>query len=256
MNLYVYLKGGLGNQMFQYASGLSALKEYSQFTNLKLDTSFYIGQQRKIVSNGLTGRGYDLDLFNITYTELEVAPEGAIMLDGYYQNIYEFENVIDQVRSEFTFKNKFDSDISLLAEKIANTDNSVCIHVRRGDYVYNPTANSHHGVMGVDYYESAQKEIEKIILNPIYYVFSEDIEWCKENLKSDCEMYFIGNKYCGDRDSGHLYLMQMCQNHIISNSSFSWWAAFLSDSKNTIAPKKWRLDGTGSDIILDNWISL
>ena len=65
MNLYVYLKGGLGNQMFQYAAGLSALKEYPQFTSLKLDTSFYIGQQRKVIVNGLTGRGYDLDLFNM-----------------------------------------------------------------------------------------------------------------------------------------------------------------------------------------------
>lgn len=256
MNLYVYLKGGLGNQMFQYAAGLSALKQYSQFTNLKLDDSFYGGQERKIVLNGLTGRGYDLDVFNITYNELEIAPEGAIMLDGYYQNISEFENVVDQVRSEFTFKNKFDDPIENLAKEIRDISNSVCIHVRRGDYVYNPTANSYHGVMGVDYYESAQKEIEKIISNPIYYVFSEDINWCKENLKSDYEINFVNQDYCGDRDTGHLYLMQMCENHIISNSSFSWWAAFLSDSKNTIAPKKWRLDGTGSDIILDNWISL
>ena len=65
MNLYVYLQGGLGNQMFQYAAGVSALKEYSQFSNLKLDTSFYNTQERKVIVNGLTGRGYDLDLFDI-----------------------------------------------------------------------------------------------------------------------------------------------------------------------------------------------
>ena len=106
MNLYVYLKGGLGNQMFQYAAGLSALKEYSQFTNLKLDTSFYIGQERKIIVDGLTGRGYDLDLFNLKYDELEVSPEGSLMIDGFYQNISEFENVIDEVKEQFTFKNK------------------------------------------------------------------------------------------------------------------------------------------------------
>ena len=111
MNLYVYLKGGLGNQMFQYAAGLSALKEYPQFTSLKLDTSFYIGQQRKVIVNGLTGRGYDLDLFNIEYDELEVAPEGSLMLDGFYQNISEFENVIGEVKKQFTFKNKFIIDV-------------------------------------------------------------------------------------------------------------------------------------------------
>lgn len=256
MNLYVCLKGGLGNQMFQYAAGLSAMEEYSQFTNLKLDTSFYSGQQRKIVSNGLTGRGYDLDVFNITYNQLEIAPEGAIMLDGYYQNISEFEDVVDQVKFEFTFKNKFDESIENLAKKIRDTDNSVCIHVRRGDYVYNPTANSYHGVMDIDYYQSAQEVIEKIISNPVYYVFSEDIDWCKKNLKSDYDVYFVGDKYCGDRDTGHLYLMQMCENHIISNSSFSWWSAFLSSSNITIGPKKWFTNGTGSEIMLDSWIKI
>ena len=67
MNLYVYLQGGLGNQMFQYAAGVSALKEYPQFSNLKLDTSFYGNQQRKVIVNGLTGRNYDLDIFNSLY---------------------------------------------------------------------------------------------------------------------------------------------------------------------------------------------
>ena len=70
MNLYVYLMGGIGNQLFQYAAGLSALKEYSKFTDLKLDTSFYRGQKRKVINNGLTGRGYDLDLFNIKYDKI------------------------------------------------------------------------------------------------------------------------------------------------------------------------------------------
>lgn len=253
MNLYVYLKGGIGNQMFQYAAGLSAIKEYDQFTDLKLDTSFYEGQERKVVINGLTGRGYDLDVFNIEYDTLEVAPTGAIMLDGYYQNISEFENVVDEVRKQFTFKNKFSSNIDTLAQKIADTENSVCVHVRRGDYVYNSTANSYHGVMDIDYYQFAQKRVEEKYSNPTYFIFSEDIDWCKENLKSNFEMHFIGDEYCGDRDTGHLYLMQMCKNHIIANSSFSWWAAFLSNSQYTIAPSKWRTDGTGSDIILESW---
>ena len=67
MILYVYLQGGLGNQMFQYAAGLSALKEYPQFTDLRLDGSFYANQERKVIVNGMTGRGFDLDLFNIKY---------------------------------------------------------------------------------------------------------------------------------------------------------------------------------------------
>jgi len=253
MNLYVYLKGGLGNQMFQYAAGLSALKEYPQFTSLKLDTSFYIGQQRKVIVNGLTGRGYDLDLFNIEYDELEVAPEGSLMLDGFYQNISEFENVIGEVKKQFTFKNKFNENILNLSQQINQREDTVCIHVRRSDYVNNPTANVHHGVLGIEYYESAKKLIESKYNNPIYYVFSDDIQWCRSNIKSNYEIYYVGEEYSGDRDSGHLYLMQSCKNHIIANSSFSWWSAFLADSSYTIAPKKWRRDGSGDDIILDNW---
>ena len=107
MNLYVYLQGGLGNQMFQYAAGVSALKEYSQFTNLKIDTSSYHGQEVKVVKDGITGRNYDLDVFNISYSEVEDAPEGATMLQGWFQNIKEFENVIDKIRKEFTFNVNF-----------------------------------------------------------------------------------------------------------------------------------------------------
>jgi hypothetical protein len=245
--------GGLGNQLFQYAAGLSALKEYSQFTNLKLDTSFYNGQTRKVIKNGLTGRGYDLDLFNIKHDQIEQAPEGALMLYGYFQNILEFENVIDEVKEQFTFKNIFPESIQKLSEQILNQEDTVCLHVRRSDYIDNPEANAVHGIMGTEYYDAAMKLIEKKYKNPVYYVFSDDIEWCKTNLKSDHQMNFIGDEYSGDRDTGHLYLMQMCKNHIIANSSFSWWSAFLSNSKYTIAPKKWRRDGSGTDIILDNW---
>ena len=144
MNLYVYLMGGLGNQLFQYAAGLSALKEYPQFTDLKLDTSFYDGQIRKVINNGLTGRGYDLDLFNIQYDQVEEAPEGALMLQGYFQNISEFENVIDEVKKQFTFKNTFPENIENLSQQIRDTEESVCLHVRRSDYVHNRTANIVH----------------------------------------------------------------------------------------------------------------
>ena len=102
MNLYVYLQGGLGNQMFQYAAGLSAMKEYNQFTSLKLDASSYEGQEVKVVKNGLTGRKFDLDVFGID-DDIETAPEGSTMLQGWFQNIKEFSNVEDLVRNVFKF---------------------------------------------------------------------------------------------------------------------------------------------------------
>jgi hypothetical protein len=257
MNLYVYLQGGLGNQMFQYAAGISALKEYPQFTNLKLDTSFYHNQERKVIANGLTGRGYDLDLLNIKYNQIETAPEGATMLQGWFQNIGEFSNVIDEVRDQFTFNIKFPENIQRLKEEIISSKNSVCIHVRRGDFIQNPTAYAHNEHMDKDYYSESMKIMEESYSDLNYYVFSEDIDWCKENISNkNHKITFVGDQYSGDRDSGNFYLMQSCQNHIIANSTFSWWAAFLGQSRLTIGPKKWYKDGTGSEMMLKNWIKI
>lgn len=255
MILYVYLQGGLGNQMFQYAAGLSALKEYPQFTDLRLDGSFYTNQERKVIVNGMTGRGFDLDLFNIKYDTIEEAPEGATMLQGWFQNLEEFVNVEDEVRKQFTFAKPFDGKIKHLHDNINN--HSVSIHVRRGDFINNPTAYAHNEHMGPEYYRKAMDVMEDIYDDITYFVFSEDIEWCRENIKNDKHpVVLVDDDYSGDRDSGHLYLMQECENHIIANSTYSWWAAFLGQSKVTVGPKKWFANESGSEIMLENWIKL
>ena len=256
MNLYVYLQGGLGNQMFQYAAGVSALKEYPQFTDLRLDTSFYNAQERKVIVNGLTGRGYDLDLFNITYNNLEETPEGETMLQGWFQNIQEFANVENLIRDEFKFKVDFCDATKQVEKEISESEHPVAIHVRRGDYINNPTANAHHGVLDKSYYDHAIGLIDKTYSNPHYFIFSEDIDWCKENINGKGELTIVGSE-CNDvKDSGHLYLMSKCESHILANSSFSWWGAFLGESKTAIGPKKWLADGSGSGIMLENWIKI
>ena len=257
MILYVYLQGGLGNQMFQYAAGLSALKEYPQFTDLRLDCSFYKNQERKVIVNGLTGRGYDLDLLNIKYNTVEEAPEGATMLQGWFQNLEEFENVVDDVREQFKFSFKFSNKIEQLHKEIQSKSNSVSVHIRRGDFISNPTAYAHNEHMGPEYYQKAMSILEDEYDDLTYYVFSEDLDWCKENIRNDKhEVVFVDNEYAGDRDSGHLYLMQSCNNHIIANSTYSWWGAFLGNSNITIGPKKWFTNNEGSEIMLSNWIKL
>lgn len=257
MNLYVYLQGGLGNQMFQYAAGLSALKEYSQFTNLKLDTSFYQNQKRKVIVNGLTGRGYDLDLLSIKYNQVEETPERGTMLKGWFQNLEDFENVVEEIKEQFKFSISFSEGIQSLKEEIESKENSVSIHVRRGDFVTNPTARAHNEHMNSEYYNNAMDILEKTYGDLTYYVFSEDTDWCKENIRNEkYEVVFVDQDYSGERDTGHMYLMQSCNNHIIANSTFSWWSAFLANSKITIGPKKWFINGTGSEIMLDGWIKI
>ena len=257
MILYVYLQGGLGNQMFQYAAGLSSLKEYPHFTDLRLDCSFYKNQERKVIVNGLTGRGYDLDLLNIKYNIVEEAPEGATMLQGWFQNIKEFENVVDDVREQFKFSFKFSDKIEQLHKEIKSKSNSVSVHVRRGDFINNPTAYSFNEHMDREYYQKAISILEQSYDDISYYVFSEDIEWCKNNIQiENNNIVFVDEEYSGDRDSGHMYLMQACNNHIIANSTYSWWGSFLADSKITIGPKKWNCESSESDIMLNNWIKL
>ena len=256
MDLYVRLMGGLGNQMFQYAKGLSALKQAPQYTNLILDCGFYAGQERKVIKDGLTGRGFDLDVFNIKYDQCEETPDGGHMLEGWFQNLDEFDDVIDEVKEQFTFSVDFCDNVKELEKKIISKENPVAIHVRRGDYVNNHTALAHHGVLDEDYYAKAIEIIEEKYPSVNYYVFSEDVDWCQENIKSKNPITFVDSKYNDYKDVGHLHLMSKCKCHIIANSSFSWWAAFLGNSKFTIGPKKWLANGTGSEILLSNWIKV
>lgn len=253
MKLYCYLQGGLGNQMFQYAKGLSVLRA-NGFNELILDTSIYENQERNIVKEGVTGRGYDLDVFNITYDKQNKWEHSYPILRGYFQNIKEFENVQDEIKKEFTFKQKFPDNIENLADEIRQND-SVSIHVRRGDYVSNLNALAWHGVMDKEYFDKAMSIIESKISSPTYYVFSEDIDWCIENIHGS-DIVYVGNEYAGEKDTGHLYLMTQCKYHIMSNSSYSWWGSFLADSKLTIGPNKWLANCTGSDIMLQDWIKI
>ena len=256
MNLYVCLKGGLGNQMFQYAAGLSAMKEYPQFTSMKLDASFYEDQEVKVVKDGLTGRKFDLDVFGIE-NDVETAPEGSTMLDGYFQNIKEFENVQDDVRDAFKFTVDFQSNVKSMGQEILSKENSVAVHIRRGDYLYNPNCFLHHGVLDKEYYDNAMKIIEEQSESVNYYVFSEDIDWCKKNLSTDQNITFVDESYNDYKDTGHLYLMTKCKNHIIANSSFSWWGAWLANSNFVIGPKQWNKSGEYANIMEDlgsHWI--
>lgn len=274
--IIVRLQGGLGNQMFQYALG-RALSMKNK-TELKLDTSFFD-------LKNVPKRNYDLDVFNIKgnlttnkYINhiiyffkklighkgqekyfafdpniLSIGPNAY--LDGYWQSSKYFKGYEDQIREDFTLKNKPTQNIQVLAGEISKI-NSVCVHVRRGDYV----GNKNHEVVGPDYYKKGIEQISKLKTIEKIYVFSDDIEWCKSNLKFEFSTIFVDDSFVGAKGEGHMYLMSKCHNFIIANSSFSWWAVWLNESKDkiVICPKQWFPDNTinTSDLIPSEWIRI
>lgn len=276
------LKGGLGNQMFQYALG--RVLSVKNNTILGLDTSFYD-------LNLTPKRQYDLEVFNIAGKVLDQKeipflcrfchkskilnkiircgfkeksfnfdPQifylgSNLYIDGYWQSPKYFEGFEDEIKKDFTLRNLPAQNIQNLATEISNTD-SLCIHVRKGDYV----GNAYHEVVGKEYYERGIKYItDKTHIDKIY-VFSDDINWCKENLKFEFPAMFVDNEYAGEKGEGHLYLMSFCKHFIIANSSFSWWGAWLSSRKEKIiiCPKQWFPDASinTTDLIPKEWIRI
>jgi len=277
--IIVKLMGGLGNQMFQYAAGKSLAIRLG--TNLKLDIS---GYKRD------TLRNYSLDCFVLKadfatdkeilkynknmigfpfffkYNTLKEFPapnfvpqfftiQGNVFLDGYWQSETYFKNIRKILLADFEFSSHMYYSYS---EKIRN-NNSVSLHIRRGDYISNEATNKFHGTCDLNYYTKAVNYINSLVKNPYYYIFSDDLDWCKKNINKIFNgqlVSFIKNS----EDSVDLQLMMQCKNSIIANSSFSWWGAWLnSNPKNiTIAPQKWfqSTDLNQSHILPENWIKL
>jgi len=287
----VKLKGGLGNQMFQYALGRSLSLKYQ--TDLKLDLSFFNLNIKKI-----TKRDYNLNVFNIK-TELAGQKEipllnriigrgllgfilGKILkyipvlnkglergfnfnenimslgpdvyLDGYWQSYKYFSDFEDEIKKDFTFKNNFSEKVIELSGEIKSS-NSLCVHVRRGDYL----KNNIHESLSKDYYLKGFEEVNLKQKIDKVYIFSDDINWCKSNLQFSTPVVFVGNEYSGEIGEGHMFLMSKCQNFIIANSTFSWWASWLSkrEDKLVVVPERWFKDGSKvDDLIPEDWIKI
>ncbi len=289
--IVVELQGGLGNQMFQYALGrhLSLLHK----APLYLDTAFLMDRSPR---ENFTFRDFDLDIFNI---EASIAPKKTakkygqnkpvlnkitnrlfkpsplefigekkfsftpsvlelpsnVYLNGYWQSEKYFEAIAPIIRQDFTIKDPLPAAIVQLQTTMAH-QNAVCLHVRRGDFVHVPM----HGTLGMEYYGKAAALIAEKVTDPIFYIFSDDIEWCKKNIELAYPIVFIEEALAAEKARGHFSLMRHCKHFIIPNSSFAWWAAWLSDhpSKIVVAPKTWFHNSNfdTQDILPTNWITL
>jgi hypothetical protein len=280
------IHGGLGNQMFQYACaraiclrtgfdlildtrryerksdfpfGLAHFKTSGQSgsaRNLPPDKSqavrYAIWRALKRPPRFVRERGLG---FNDAVPGLDM----PVYLHGYWQSQRYFDDQLASIRKDFEFAAPPDSENAAWLSKV-ETARSVSVHLRRGDYVKDPRINAAHGTCSVDYYQRAIRAIaEKANIEPDIYVFSDDPAWASDNLAFPFPTSVIGHNGAA-RNFEDLRLMSACAHHVIANSSFSWWGAWLNSSpaKLVIAPKRWyaRADLSNPDICPPDWIRI
>lgn len=283
--IIIKLIGGLGNQMFQYAfykslqskgvnvyADLSDFKEYPLHNGYELERIFNLSVK--------TPGKFLLDLFrpnqskwifrklkrilNLKKTyrveENEFRFDPSFLnntnhyYDGYWQNEGYFLNIADKIKHDFKFPEPEGIENQTAMQQIKSVE-SVALHVRRGDYLKDPLLGN---ICNLAYYEQAISIINSKVKDARFFVFSDDIPWCRQNLKLENVTYIDWNK--GSNSYIDMQLMSTCKHNIIANSSFSWWGAWLNNriDKVIIAPKKWvnNLSADDTDICPKNWIKL
>lgn len=280
----VRVNGGLGNQLFQYAAARSLALD--RRAKLMLDLSFYDKRRH---------RSYQLNEFAIRADNISSvhrfrwvhslrklgnrllrldAPEYfephfqfdrglqnlevPCVLNGYFQSPYYFQHHAETIRQELRPPEIQTEESRHLAEVLASPD-SVSVHVRRGDYVTNAKAHQVFAECGADYYRRA---LERVPQGGPVVVFSDDIAWAQDNLPKVREFIFAGHSGSTGRRSNleDLWLMTRAEHHIIANSTFSWWGAWLAENQQgtTIAPDQWFRESREKsvDLIPGHWIRL
>lgn len=269
--IIVRLTGGLGNQMFQYATA-RRLADVND-AQLKLDISHF-GRN--------PARAYALGHFNIQATiaspkevvwfngrekvrrvkqmlhSLHPKPrwkwafqgsgyfdptiltlKGNVYIDGAWQSEKYFRDIAPALREELTVRDEPNVANRTMSEQIRHGE-SVSLHIRRGDYVTNSTTLRVHGLSSLEYYGSAVCWLTEQVPLPRFFVFSDDSDWARDNLQLDYPTTFVSHNGA-DKHYEDLRLISQCRHHIIANSSFSWWGAWLCTypGKIVIAPRQW-----------------
>ncbi len=276
-NVFVYLSDGLGNQMFQYAFGVSLKKR----CNVKVyyDNSCFLTQTfRKYALHcfGITLKKYpktisekrsELQMKMVEETQNAIYDESLYNIEnnnyykGFFQSYKYFAPHRKDILKIFRLVYPLNEANRTMLGTIKAT-NAVSLHVRRTDYLKEDEL-SIRGVCNLDYYKQAIQYAKEHIKNPHFFIFSDDIPWCRENIDigSACTFVDIND---GENGFFDMFLMQNCKHNIIANSSFSWWGAWLNENpeKIVIAPKIWMLcwnepeEKAGRDLIPPEWIRL
>ena len=189
---------------------------------------------------------------------LDFEVRGTVYLEGYWQSEKYFKDIAPIIRREFSFKDPLADKNREIAELISSVC-SVSIHFRRGDYVTNAKARETHGILSLKYYNRCLEDITQKTPYPHLFIFSDDPKWCHDNCHYDFPHLILesNGEYAGHED---LRLMSFCKHHIIANSSFSWWGAWLSQNPDKLvyAPQKWFADNSRDtkDLIPERWIRM
>ncbi len=281
----VKLQGGLGNQLFQYAFAKTLAARLN--CDYRLDISFFEKDNRSYPH--FVPRSYALDIFQTDFPTTShhhpfyTSPNRALTwlrkrlsdwvdlkgyiaetplvdsqtlkdhtyYEGYWQSEKYFWEIGTEIRQELVFKNPINPLANHIVAKIKTTE-SVCIHVRRGDFLTNPN----YDILTIEYYQKAIGLLRKQYSNLHFFVFSDDIYWCKlQDWNTSNLIYISDNQLFDLRDE--FELMIHCKHHVIANSTLSWWAAWLNShpKKTVIAPQKWFADNMKIDGLLpETWI--
>jgi hypothetical protein len=233
------------------------LKEFNLKKESMLNRFKKINVQKKII-NFDADKYYNITETGFAFNPLYLTLPKNVYLEGFWQCQKYFIDIEHQIREDFTFKKPLNNEAKTMADKIKSV-NSVCINIRRG-FVKNLKERLFHGFLGLDYINKAVQIIVDKVDKPHFFIFSDDIEWCKENIKIDKSFDFVEHNYAGEKFSTYLQLMILCNHFIIPNSSFAWWAAWLNRNPNKIvvAPKKYFRTPfkDTSDVIPEDWIRI
>lgn len=275
----IKVTGGLGNQMFIYAFYLKMKQRYPQtwidlsdMVHYKVHhgyemnrvfnlpkTEFCINQTLKKIMEFLffkTILERKQDLTTLKAFEKRYCWP-LIYFKGFYQSERFFADLKEEVRKAFTFDLSHANEKSLAVMKRIDADEgAISLHIRRGDYLQPKHWATTGSVCQLPYYQNAIAEMNKRAKSPSYYVFSDDIAWVKENIKLENAVYIDWNK--GEESWQDMMLMSHCRNHIICNSTFSWWGAWLNAraEKIVIVPERWFQHCDTPYIYPEGWIKV
>jgi hypothetical protein len=291
--IIVKIAGGLGNQMFQYAAGIALAEKLGMECKFDLDWfdnhHIHNGLELSSVFNlklpvaSSADKKLVFGFFQFIYQwlgdklfskKLSFLRRPFLLLEGDYDHYYShhifskhiymvgyWQGEIYTLKSDgmFVFSRILNDATQKWLKTIQNRASSVSLHVRRGDYISDKKSANAMGTCTIDYYQAAINLMANQLEEPIFFIFSDDLNWCRESLAINHPVHYVDGNI-GDHSSFDMLLMSACRHHIIANSSFSWWGARLAKSKKqiVIAPKPWFNTATENEdkLYCDEWIVL